>query len=574
MQLTKGLFFVFCLVVIGVWGNEGTEGERKIRKAELGAYYINPDWVHVSGISAGAYFAVQFEVAHSTFVHGAGSIAGGPYYCAQSNVVTALSSCMTSPAQINVANLIRQTDSYASSGQIDPVANIRDHKNYIFAGRSDRTVSPGCSEKLLDYWLNYQNASNIVTEFDINSGHAQITDNYGSACATTAPPYINDCDYDSVGVLLQHQYGGTLKPRTTYNPDNLFAFDQYPAVSFQDIAYVYVPTACQQGARCGLHVAFHGCTQNTENFNVRLQYVEHGGYNEWAEANNIIILYPQASTSLVPNNPNACFDWWGYGGANYCTKNGEQVKAVKDMMDQLMSGGPTIGAPSGLSVVNVTDYTISLQWNAVADATGYHVQRNGAQITTNPVTQTKYTDTGLSTGTTYQYTVTTVAGGGSSAPSNVVSATTTGPPPPLASPVLRLDGTSSSTAAISWNAVSGASGYTIHRNGAEIRNTTSTTFTDTDLIPETTYVYTVNGYTSSGQAGPESNSITARTTSTWVCQTYNDNNYNHVSAGRAYQRLGYVYAVGSDEYMGLYNVAARTTLSETAQDYYIIGNCS
>jgi hypothetical protein len=39
----------------------------------------------VSGISSGAYLAVQFHVAHSNIVRGAGIIAGGPYYCAENS---------------------------------------------------------------------------------------------------------------------------------------------------------------------------------------------------------------------------------------------------------------------------------------------------------------------------------------------------------------------------------------------------------------------------------------------------------------------------------------------------------
>jgi hypothetical protein len=36
-------------------------------------------------------------------------------------------------------------------------------------------------------------------------------------------------------------------------------------------------------------------------------FVEHAGYNPVAEVNNIIILYPQISRSLV--NPQGCYDW-------------------------------------------------------------------------------------------------------------------------------------------------------------------------------------------------------------------------------------------------------------------------
>lgn len=41
----------------------------------------------VSGISSGAFFSVQMQVAYSSLIAGAGVIAGGPYYCAQGNMV-------------------------------------------------------------------------------------------------------------------------------------------------------------------------------------------------------------------------------------------------------------------------------------------------------------------------------------------------------------------------------------------------------------------------------------------------------------------------------------------------------
>lgn len=38
----------------------------------------------VSGLSSGAFMAVQIEVAHSKDIVGAGIVAGGPYACAES----------------------------------------------------------------------------------------------------------------------------------------------------------------------------------------------------------------------------------------------------------------------------------------------------------------------------------------------------------------------------------------------------------------------------------------------------------------------------------------------------------
>jgi len=65
--------------------------------------------------------------------------------------------------------------------------------------------------------------------------------------------------------------------------------------------------------------------------------------NEIAEANDIIVLYPQAkASSFSPSNPNGCFDWWGYTtnsflstGVKYATKAGPQMAAVAEMISTL-----------------------------------------------------------------------------------------------------------------------------------------------------------------------------------------------------------------------------------------------
>jgi len=46
--------------------------EETFAQERLGSYSIDRSKVSVSGLSAGAYFAVQFSVAHSSSVHGAG----------------------------------------------------------------------------------------------------------------------------------------------------------------------------------------------------------------------------------------------------------------------------------------------------------------------------------------------------------------------------------------------------------------------------------------------------------------------------------------------------------------------
>jgi poly(hydroxyalkanoate) depolymerase family esterase len=142
---------------------------------------------------------------------------------------------------------------------------------------------------------------------------------------------------------------------------------------------------------------------------------------------------------------------------------------------------------------------------------------------------------------------------------------------------LTVTGTTGTTASLSWSAVSGAASYTVYRNGAAAGSATGTTFTDSGLTAGTSYTYTVAAVDSSGTAGPASAAVTATTTGggggSGACFT--DNNYNQVAAGRAHQSGGYVYADGSNQAMGLWNVYTVHTLKETGADYYVIadGTC-
>ena len=66
----------FVLAVYVCLGTSVTAADR------LPAYKGDPQGTSVSGLSSGAFMAVQYQVAFSASVKGAGIVAGGPYYCA------------------------------------------------------------------------------------------------------------------------------------------------------------------------------------------------------------------------------------------------------------------------------------------------------------------------------------------------------------------------------------------------------------------------------------------------------------------------------------------------------------
>ncbi|CAF1622229.1 unnamed protein product, partial [Didymodactylos carnosus] len=104
------------------------------------------------------------------------------------------------------------------------------------------------------------------------------------------------------------------------------------SISFDKTAYMYVPSRCSKGKGCSIHVALHGCRQGKERVGETVAL--HAGYNEVAELNNIIVIYPQVKKSLVfPINPQGCFDWWSYTNNNYANKLGPQMSAVKNIID-------------------------------------------------------------------------------------------------------------------------------------------------------------------------------------------------------------------------------------------------
>src|SRR5438445_8174116 len=67
--------------------------ELRAEVVSLPKFNIKLNETSVSGLSSGGYMAVQFHVAYSSLVKGAGVIAGGPYFCAKDDQNIAISAC-------------------------------------------------------------------------------------------------------------------------------------------------------------------------------------------------------------------------------------------------------------------------------------------------------------------------------------------------------------------------------------------------------------------------------------------------------------------------------------------------
>ena len=320
----------------------------------------------VSGISSGAYMAGQFQIAHSKVVIGAAIIAGGPYGCAQSvfsdmmmgpgvaflNMPKAINGCMLNtlaPWGVpDVDRLAKKTLSLAEAGRIDPIENLLDDRVYLFSGSNDRTVVPSIVKAAFDYYklLGFSD-DHLAFVSNIPAGHAFVTASEGLSCEATGKPYIVDCDYDQAEAVLTHIYG-PLKPRTDTLGGTFITFDQRPFFrgiaghDMEDEGVAYVPADCAGSATCRVHIAFHGCAQNIAASGDA--FIRETGYANWADANALIVLFPQAASS--PMNPQGCWDWWGFTGRDYLTQDAAQITIVFRMLQHLAQprGRGTAGA--------------------------------------------------------------------------------------------------------------------------------------------------------------------------------------------------------------------------------------
>ncbi|MDR1349541.1 MAG: hypothetical protein LBJ59_01925 [Zoogloeaceae bacterium] len=410
----------------------------------------------VSGISSGAFMAVQLAVAHSSAIKGVASTAGGPYFCAGeaswngAAVGKAIARCMQGDPAFGVAPITQEdmdimrnaTESWAGRGLIDPVSDLARQKVWIFHGYNDGVVKAPVSAAVQTYYRAFlENDGQLFYKHELPAAHAQISAsckaNTGqcNACSETGGNFINTCivgktAYDAAASALQFFYGPLKHTVSKDLKGEILAFNQayYTLldeeddvapirVSMADTGYLYVPPACRNGESCRLHIAFHGCQQGAEN--IDLAFVKGAGFNEWAEKNHLVILYPQAArTSLAlaaiglqPLNPNGCWDWWGYNdtgdkkAGHYATQQGAQIAAVWRMAQALAAsaehaddedaaeGAPVaidaIAAPSAeeappparlkqtpqLKVVDVSSDQVMLLWPTVPNAVRYALYR-------------------------------------------------------------------------------------------------------------------------------------------------------------------------------------------------------
>jgi len=333
--------------------------------------------VTVSGISSGGFFAHQFHVAFSGSIAGAAILAGGPYGCVEvidnpvwpfrkmdraSAAVVACTQYLGSrfwglrPDPPRAEDILQLIDGAYRAGEIDDPAHLAGDRAWLFRGELDEVVPAAVANALADLYRSLGIGGDALL---LEPGDPERPANHGFPvarfagesrfprrdCAERALPFVIECGYDAAALLLEHLYpaGFITEPADAHDAGSLHAFDQSEffqasrTAGLSGVGYIYVPDACRS-QDCRLHVAFHGCRQNADaqgDDRIHDDFVRDAGYNRWAAANRIAVLYPQATEAA--GNPRACWDFWGYSGEGWRTRNGVQMRAVDAMIGRLLN---------------------------------------------------------------------------------------------------------------------------------------------------------------------------------------------------------------------------------------------
>lgn len=305
---------------------------------------LDPARVAVAGLSSGAYMAAQAQIAYPEIFHGAALVAGGPYGCAGGQLATAIGSCMKGAPAPDVGALVARARKLSADGRIGPLAQLAGSHVYLLHGKDDAMVAPSVAEAGARFYDSLRDSVPGLEGMRVRDDGARAfahnlpVAGKGDDCGTSVSPFLGHCGFDAAGTIFAELFGkpahAVTAPRgelRTFGQDALRPDGKDAFLAAE--GYVYLPPSCAAGKPCGLLVALHGCKQNAEA--VGEAFVRDAGFNRWADAYDVAVLYPQARASFAPLNPQACWDWWGYSGADYDTRQGVQLRWLVDAVRAL-----------------------------------------------------------------------------------------------------------------------------------------------------------------------------------------------------------------------------------------------
>ena len=221
----------------------------------------------------------------------------------------------------NVSAMVSYTQASAAAGRIAPLDGVARAPIWVMEGGNDTCARQIPAGSYAFYRRLTARQSSVVFKVVAGAEHGFVTDRTPT-CASCQPcgtlgAMVQECGFDMAHAMLTHLLG-PLSPRVSPIASHLMTVNQstfWPAdaKTEQDIgmdraAFVYVPAECaaaasggQNKSTCRIHVIYPGCfcsvaTSPPGRPSTGIDIVTYGGFNDWAESNRIIMLYPQHAT--------------------------------------------------------------------------------------------------------------------------------------------------------------------------------------------------------------------------------------------------------------------------------------
>lgn len=321
--------------------------------------------------------AIQHLFAWSSMVDGALIAAGSPFGCGQQ--VFHSVSCYFGGLDTNES--IRYVHRRYLQNLIDDPVNLRRKPVVLFSGKNDWVVWTKVMESVEQQIVPFLGVPPLKL-FDSSASHVWSLDHGQCSCGSCAfflasdlCCNVNNCGLDLSGRMLTAFSGVAPKPRVSARAEGLRWVDQWQympedafpkgnASTLLQWAIVYVPSGCEgeQLARCARHINYHGCTDNT--WSERLLWVDNIDLNEYAEANDIVVVYPQAAGSVESGV--GCWNWASYeDDPLFDTKHGVQLQTILKLVDHLPDDLPNAqrgdSPPSEKTQLRSTDSSVERQ---------------------------------------------------------------------------------------------------------------------------------------------------------------------------------------------------------------------
>lgn len=299
--------------------------------------------------------AVQHLFVYSASVDGAAVAAGSPYGCG--SLPDAIDLC--SYGDVSATALATLARTRSDAGVIDGVGNLARTPVVLFLGSNDWMVYPQVMNATGEQLRAFGAA--VVDVYNTSAAHVWPLDRTGCACGACASFWayddydgddccdVNNCEYDLSGDMLRRAYPG-LRPRvparkntaggtdlwwvnqTKYVPPRT-GNDTWVATGMREWGMMYVPTGwCGGDAACRVHVHYHGCGAGS--WAERTEWNSEVDLNEYAEANGIVVIYPQAA--LLPGDQADCWNWnWEDTDPHYDTYSSVQLRTVAALVEDV-----------------------------------------------------------------------------------------------------------------------------------------------------------------------------------------------------------------------------------------------